>query len=40
MERIIVRVRKELMHQFKNYGIRSSMDPPPELDPSMPLTGK
>jgi len=28
------------MRQFDNYGIRSPVDPPPELDPFVPPTGK
>ena len=39
-ERITIRVKDELMHQFEYYGIRSPMDPPPELDPFVPPTGK
>ena len=39
-KRIIVRVREELMRQFENYGIYLLVDPPPELDPFVPPTGK
>jgi len=40
MERITMKVREELMRQFVNYDIRSPMDPPPELKPYVPPTGK
>ena len=39
-ERITMRVREELMHQFECYGIRSQVDSPPELDTFVPPTGK
>ena len=35
-----MKVREELMRQFVNYDIRSPMDPPPELKPYVPPTGK
>jgi len=40
MEKITIRVREELMRQFEYYGICSPVDPPPELDPFVPPTGK
>jgi len=39
-EMINTRVREELMCQFEHYGIRSPVDPPPELDLFVPPTGK
>jgi len=39
-EIITTRVREELMRQFEHYGIRSLVDPLPELDPFVPPTGK
>ena len=39
-ERITVSVREELMRQFENYGIRSPMDLPLELDSFVPPMGK
>ena len=39
-EMITTQVTQELMRQFEHYGIRSPVDPPPELDPLVPPTGK
>ena len=39
-EMITTQVKEELMCQFEHYGIRSPVDPPPELDPFVLPTGK
>jgi len=39
-EMITTQVREELMRQFKHYGIRLPVDPPPEPDPFVPPTSK
>jgi len=40
MEKITIRVKEELMRQFEYYDIRSPVDPPLEVDPFVPPTGK
>jgi len=39
-EMITTHVREELMRQFEHYDIHSPVDPPLELDPFVPPTGK
>ena len=39
-KRITMKVSEELIRQFENYDIHSPLDPPPELDPFVPPTGR
>jgi len=39
-EKITKKGKEEFMRQFENYGICLPLDPPPELEPFLPPTGK